>query len=94
MPKFDIAHIKEQGVDVIVVFVDSSFGAQGHRAQEATIAEMQARAKAAGLAGNVVPVWKNENGTSGFVAPENQHPFFKSTSFESLVRNKNKELSW
>jgi hypothetical protein len=94
MPRYKVAHIKEQGVDLVIVFVESSFPVEGNRVQNEMIAQMELKVKAAGLAGDVVPVWKNPNGTSGFIAKESQHAFFKSISFDSLAKNINKELSW
>lgn len=94
MPSYKVSHIKVQGVDLVIVFVPHSFPVEGHRAQNEAILELERRTKFLGWAGNVVPVWKNDNGTTGFIAPESQHPFFKSVSFDSLAKNINKELSW
>jgi len=94
MPSYKVAHIKEQGVDLVIVFVPNSFPVEGNRAQNEAIIDLERRTKALGWAGSVVPVWKNANGTTGFIAKENYHPFFKSVSFDSLAKNINKELSW
>lgn len=58
MARYKIAHVREQGVDLIIIPLESSFGNQGTQAQNDTIAVLQLKARAAGLAGKVVPVWR------------------------------------
>jgi hypothetical protein len=94
MPSYKVSHIKVQGVDLVIVFVPNSFPVEGNRAQNEAIVELERRTKALGWAGSVVPVWKNENGTTGFIAKESYHAFFKSVSYDSLAKNINKELAW
>jgi hypothetical protein len=93
MPRFKVAHVKEQGVNLIIVPLDDAFDRQPSSVQQQTVAQLQARASAAGLAGTVVPVWQSVRGMS-FIAPRNWHAFFKSLSFSSILGNVNKELSW
>ena len=94
MPKFDIAHIREQGVDLIIIPLDDSFRFKSGKDQETAIAELQARASTAGLAGTVVPVWDNGGGRMAFRAPNNFHPFFKSIDLIFVATNINRELRW
>ncbi len=93
MPSFDVAHIREQGVDVIIVPLDSSFGSKSQSDQNAAIAELQARATSAGLAGTVVPVW-DSGGRMAFIAPPNWHPFFQSINLAHVFANINRKLYW
>ena len=93
MEQFPVAHIKVQGVDLIVLFVKPELGSRPASEQQQVVNALQACASAAGLAGNVVPVWRDSLGRLHFIAPPNQHAFFKSVTFESLYANINKKLS-
>ena len=93
MERFQIAHIQVQGVNLIVVFVNSSLGYRPPDEQQQVVASLQACASAAGLAGNVVPVWRDASGRLNFIAPPNQHPYFKSVTFDYLYTNINKTLT-
>lgn len=90
---FDVAHVKEQGVDLIIVFVASSFGHKTNHEQNEVCASLQACATAAGLAGTVVPVWDTGGGRMGFLAPQNFHPFFRSVSLADVAVSINKKLT-
>jgi hypothetical protein len=93
MPNFKIAHLRQQGQDMIVVPLEASFGNKSNDDQLAGIAELQAHARGAGLAGTIVPVWES-GGRMSFIAPTPWHPFFKSLSMVGVMRNLNKELWW
>jgi len=92
MAKFKIAHIREQGIDLIIVPLESSFGNKTQREQSEIIASLQVCASSAGLAGTVVPVWREGN-SHKFIAPPNWHPFFKSLGWNQIMANINKELT-
>lgn len=55
MPTFQVAHVREQNVDLIIVLLDSSFGHKTPDDQDAIVADLQAHAIAANLRGTVVP---------------------------------------
>jgi hypothetical protein len=93
MPRYEIAHIQEQGVDIIVIPLDAAFGTKSLEAQYKTIDELQERAKSAGLKGTVVPVWKSE-GQLRYIAPPNWHDFFNSIDFQYVASHMNKYISW
>ena len=93
MPNFDIAHIREQGVDIIIVPLDASFGHKTSPQQHDAIAELQSHADGAGLAGVVVPVW-DSNGQMVFIAPQRWHPFFRSINLQYVAANINRNLYW
>lgn len=93
MPHFRIAHLREQGQNMVVVPLDSRFGHRTGEYQNAFVTELQLRARTAGLAGTVVPVWES-GGRMNFRAPRPWHPFFQSLSMALVLRNINKELSW
>lgn len=94
MPSFDVAHIRQQGVDLIITPLSSSFGHKVQADQHAVVSELQVRARSAGLAGTVVPVWDSGGGRMAFIAPRPWHSFFKSLSLMQVAASINKQLSW
>lgn len=94
MTTMEIAHVREQGVDLIVVPLDPSFGRKSTRDQHEVIGELQARSRSAGLAGTVVPVWDNGGGRMAFIAPRHWHAFFASIGLYWVHANLNRQLSW
>jgi hypothetical protein len=92
MARFKIAHIREQGIDLIIVPLDSSFGDKSKADQEDAVATLQDCAAAEGLAGSVVPVWRSGDDYQ-FIVPGNWHAFFKSLSWNIIMRNLNGELT-
>lgn len=93
MPSFDAAHVREQGVDLIIVPLDHSFGHKSESEQNDIIDAMQVAANSVGLAGTVIPIWRVGSRTV-FIAPTNWHPFFKSISWNDVLANINKKISW
>jgi len=91
--RFEVAHIREQGVDLIIIPVDSQFRFKSDNEQEQTTSALQVCATRAGLRGTVVPVWDVGNGRMAFRAPRNWHPFFASLSLATVARNINRELT-
>ncbi|NIG79450.1 hypothetical protein F3J34_38510 [Klebsiella sp. Ap-873] len=90
--KFRIAHIREQGVDLIIAPLDSSFNNKTSLQQNDFIEWLQLNAHSAGLAGTVVPVWQSGRSIK-FIAPQGYHPFFRSISWNFIITNLNKELT-
>ena len=90
---FEVAHIRYQGVDLIIVLVSSSFGRKSLEEQRVIVEDLQRCATSAGLAGTVVPVWDVGGGRMGFLAPKNWHPFFRSIDLSFVVRNINRKLT-
>ena len=93
MEQFQVAHINVQGVNLVVVFVNPGVGQRPASEQQQVVNALQACASGAGLAGNVVPVWRDNLGRLNFIAPPTQHGFFKSVTFEYLYNSINKTLS-
>jgi hypothetical protein len=94
MADIDVAHLRIQGVDVVIAFLDSSFDRKTQGEQNEARTALQLRSRSAGLAGNVVLIWRDSSGGYRFMAPPNQHPFFKTADFGQLYRQINKRLSW
>jgi hypothetical protein len=94
MPRYECAHIREQGQDIIIVPLEGRFGTIGDSAQAAEIRVLQIRANAAGYAGTIVPVWDAGGGRMSFVAPQPWHPFFKGLNLQVVARMINKYFAW
>jgi hypothetical protein len=94
MPCLKVAHLREQGVDMIIVPLDRSFGSKSTSDQHDVIDEIQQRSHSAGLAGTVVPVWDHGGGRMAFIAPNGWSSFFRSIGLSFVFRNLNRELSW
>ncbi len=90
MNAFEVAHINEHGVNVVVVFVAPAVAHKSTEEQNALAEGLQLYAQSAGLAGNIAMVWPG-----GFWAPRNQHAFFGSPggSYGELSRRVNKKLT-
>ena len=94
MSKVDVAHIRQQGVDLIIVPLDRQFGHKSNADQHEVVRHLQFVARSAGLAGTVVPVWDHGGGRMAFLAPANWRRFFQSISLPWVWANVNRELSW
>ena len=57
MPTLKVAHLRQQGVDLIIAPLDHNFGNKTRQDQQEIVAEIQVHSRQAGLAGTVVPVW-------------------------------------
>lgn len=94
MPRLDVAHVREQGVDLIIIPLDHNFGRQSQAQQDQAVTELQMRASTAGLRGTVVPVWDAGSGRMAFIAPRNWHSFFRGIDLRWVAMNINRELYW
>jgi hypothetical protein len=94
MPRFDVAHLREQGQDMVIIPLESSFGNKTSQDQQAIIVDLQIHSRSAGLAGIVVPVWDSGGGRMAFIAPHQWHPFFSSLSLQWVFANINKYITW
>jgi len=93
MPSFDVAHIREQGQNMLLFPLDGSFDHRSSSEQQATLAELEARAHAAGLAGKAVALW-DRAGRTYFLGPRPWHNFLRSISMGFVLANVNKKISW
>jgi hypothetical protein len=92
MTDFHVAHLREQGQDIIMVVVSSSFGHRSTQEQIELQADLQRCATAAGLAGTVVPVWE-VGGRLHSLAPHEWRSYFQSLNWEYVRQNVNRRLS-
>lgn len=89
MPRLKVAHLREQGQDMILVPVNDNFAHRSERDQAETLDQIQRVATSAGLRGSVAALW---NG--GFIGPRPWHPFLKSVNLRWVMSQVNRELSW
>jgi hypothetical protein len=94
MADIDVAHLRIQGISVVIAFLDSSFDRKSQGDQNRAMAALQFASRSADLAGNVVLMWHDSSGRTKFMAPPNQHPFFRTADYGQLYRQINRRLSW
>lgn len=92
MATYKIAHLREQGQDMIIIPLDDSFEHKSSTDQEEIIATLQLCARSAGLAGTVVPVWR-VGSRHKFIAPRQWQAFFRSLSWNRIIASLNKTLT-
>lgn len=93
MTTFKIAHIREQGQDMIIMPLDDSFQYKSNTEQNAVRNSLQLNARSARLAGTVVLVWNAGSGRMAFLAPRPWHPFFSSLTLADVARSINRTLT-
>jgi len=92
MAEIAIAHLREQGQDMIIVPLKPEFGRQPRAQQNETIDQLQFAARAAGLKGTVVPVWDAGGGRMAFISPRPWQNFFRNMNLRWVAANLNKKL--
>ena len=93
MTTLKVAHIREQGQDMIIVPLDGSFDRKSEDDQLDAIDEIQAAASSAGLRGTVAVVWPS-GGRMKFIGPQPWHPFLRSLNMQVVQRMLNRTLTW
>ena len=93
MPSFNVAHIREQGQDMLLFPLDDSFDYKSSTEQNSTVAQLQMRARSAGLAGRAVAVWERGSETR-FLGPPQWRGFLQSIDMGFVLANVNREISW
>lgn len=93
MAEFEVAHIHEQGQDIIIIPLKSDFGHKPNSEQQQIISQLQFAANRAGLKGTVVVVWDAGGGRMAFIAPKAWHAFFRSITLQHVAININRKLT-
>src|SRR5690349_6878944 len=93
MKQFEIAHIKEQGVDIIIVPLHPTFASLDQVEKTRLLRVLQQGAKTSGLLGTVVPIWEVGVRGMAFLAPPPMHPFFLSIDLVFVEANINRQLN-
>lgn len=92
MPNFEIAHIREQGQNIIILPLDRRFDSVSQSEKLEFLTYIQQAARSAGLAGTVVPIWESGRGRSSFIAPPQWHGYFSNLPLSIALRMRNKVL--
>src|SRR5450759_5555700 len=69
MPTFQVAHLRRDGQDIIIVPVDRTFGKRSPAEQSHIQEAFQRSAVSVEMNGVVVPVWEDAAGRMAFRAP-------------------------
>jgi hypothetical protein len=93
MPTFQVAHLRHDGRDLIIVPVDRSFGKRSPTEQARIQEAFQRSAAAVDMAGVVVPVWEDSTGRMAFRAPPPWHEFLKTIDMVYVATALNRSLS-
>lgn len=93
MRSFHVACITHQGLDVIIVPVDSSFGLRPGAEQARTLEALQRCAAAAEMPGTVAAIWDDGKGRIAFRAPPPLHDFFRGIDMVYVATALNRELA-
>jgi len=93
MPSFEVAHIQEQGQDMLLFPLDDSFEHKSSAEKNSIVVQLQMRANRAGLAGRAVAVWERGSETR-FLGPQPWRAFFQSIDMGFVLVNVNREISW
>ena len=92
MQTFDVAHINEQGQDIIFVLLARKVAQYTPDEKERIRLALTECARSAGLAGTIVLVCNDHNGDCQFWAEQRLRAFLQSITYELIVRNVNKRL--
>jgi hypothetical protein len=93
MPELDVAQVKIQGVDLILIKLDAAHARQSFPLKKKARQELQQKAKSAGLTGTVVTVWDAGGGNMGFLSPPEYSSFFGGINLAYVAANINGKLS-
>lgn len=93
MRSFDVAHVREQGQNMLLFPLDGSFQHRSSSDQNATLNELQYRANRAGLAGSAALIWES-GGRTMTLGPKPWAGFLRSINLHFVLRNVNREISW
>jgi hypothetical protein len=80
-------------VNVVIIFPPSSFDNETSEERKRIHTALRVCAEQAGLTGDVVLVWQDQHGTTKFIAPPQQHPFFQILKFEQLYAQVNHTIT-
>jgi hypothetical protein len=90
---FEVAHLHEQGQDMIIVPLKGDFQYKSDDEQRRIVHALGLCARRAGLRGTVVPVWDSGGGRMSFIAPPPWHPFFRSIDLQTVALSINRRLT-
>ena len=88
-----IAHVRESGLDLVLVPFESGFGNLSLEEQQETVSAIRKTIILAGLKGEVIPVWPSDDDGTSFLAPENHHAVVKNISMDFVRANLNRQFT-
>ena len=88
-----IAHLKIGGQNVVLMPLSQAFSELAPESQQALIDAAQAAAGVARILGQVIPIWNQGQGQTGFLAPPSFHAALANFSFNDAERQLNQTLS-
>ena len=94
MPTYPCAHISHDSLDLLIVPLDDNFESMSSAAKASVAEVFEEKARAAGFAGVLIPVWRREAALMGFLAPVTHHPFLQTLDIETVSGMINGQLSW
>lgn len=90
---YQVAHIQEQGQQVILIIVNSSFGRMGGSEQQQQYSLLQQCANKAGMAGTAALIWDAGSGRLGTYGPKEWQRFLQSLNPLTVQSSINKKLT-
>lgn len=93
MPSFKVAHIKEQGQDMLLFPLSGNFGLKSEADQNAVLQTLQARARGAGLPGHAVCVWEI-GGRTRSIGPEAWKGYLSGLSIQWVNKQATLSIAW
>ena len=93
MPTFKLAHIREQGQNMLLFPLSNSFSQKSSNEQHSILAELEDRAHGAGLAGRAAIFWES-GGRTHSLGPKPWANFLRGLSLHAVLRSVNKSISW
>jgi hypothetical protein len=94
MPKYKVAHIHQQGQDMIIFPLEAKFGQMSGSEQDRELSILGSRANKAGLRGAAVAVWDNGEGHVAFRGPPQCCAFLSRINMHYVIANLNRVISW
>jgi hypothetical protein len=79
-------------VELVVVPLEPEFDSETLERKRARYSELEAGARRAGLKGQVVAVWQDAEGRTRFLAPPEQHAFFRVVNYNQWQAQVNRTL--
>jgi hypothetical protein len=93
MPRYEIAHIREQGQEILLFALNQSFGHQSEKDQLAALDEFSRRCRGANLRGSVAILWP-AGAQTRFIGPQNWHHYLGSINLAYAISRRNRWISW
>ena len=91
--QFEVAHIREQGHDMVIFPLDSQIQHKSQKQQQEIMYALQRCAASARLRGDALLVWGDDQGRMHYLAPKNWHTFLNSINMIWVAQRVNKKLT-